>query len=55
VIVASTEVTVKQKRKNERQWQEMMASWDKSGESAEVFAARHGVRAKTLVVALGAA
>jgi hypothetical protein len=27
-------VTLKQKRKNERQWQEMMVSWDKSGESA---------------------
>lgn len=40
---------MKQKRRNQRQWQELMVSWDKSGESAEVFAARHGVRAKTLV------
>jgi hypothetical protein len=49
VIIASTEVTVKQKRKSQRQWQELMVAWDKSGEAAEVFAARHGVRAKTLV------
>ena len=40
---------MKRVRRSQREWQEMMVAWQKSGESAELFAARHGVRERTLV------
>jgi hypothetical protein len=49
VIVALEEATMKRVRRSQREWQELVAAWQKSGESAEAFAAREGVQERTLV------
>jgi hypothetical protein len=40
---------MKRERRSQREWQDLMVAWQKSGESSEAFAARHGVRERTLV------
>lgn len=40
---------MKRERRSQREWQDLMAAWQKSGESSEAFAARHGLRERTLV------
>lgn len=39
---------MEKQRRSAQDWQGLVAGWRKSGESAEVFSARHGIRAKTL-------
>jgi len=36
-------------RRSQREWQELMVAWQNSGELSEAFAARKGVRERTLV------
>ena len=40
---------MERQRRSRREWQVLVAGWQKSGESAEAFAARHGVKPRTLV------